>query len=188
MEKDTEANICMDPIIPKPEPGTYPAFYDSYFKMLEGDARPALEQLQKDGENFQRFILAVPKEKLLYAYAEGKWNVKQVIQHVIDTERIQSYRALCIARGEKQGLPGFNEDEYALVSKASVSEKPIELIALEFFAVRQATIALFIGLTPQETITRGMANNNAVSTNALAWMIVAHARHHFNVLVTRYLQ
>ena len=156
--------------------------------MLEGDERPALEQLQKDGENFQRFILAIPKDKLLYAYAEGKWNIKQVLQHVIDTERIQAYRAMCIARGEKQVLPGFDEDEYALVSKNSISQKPIELIALEFFAVRQATIALFIGLTPQEILAQGMANNNAVSTNAIAWMIVAHARHHFNVLLTRYLQ
>lgn len=176
----------MDPVMPKPVAGTYPAFYDNYFKALEGDNRPAMEQLQKDGENFQRFILAIPKEKLLYAYAEGKWNVKQVLQHIIDTERIMSYRALCFARGEKQDLPGFDEDAYA--ATAQVNNKPIELIALEFLSVRQATIALFFGLTPEEITAQGRANNNVVSVNAIGWVIIAHARHHFNILVNRYLQ
>lgn len=176
----------MNHLIPKPTPGTYPAFYDTYYLALENDERAALEQLQQDGENFQRFILAIPKDKQLYAYAEGKWNIKQVIQHVIDTERIQAYRALCIARGEKQVLPGFNENEYA--AQANVNDKPMELLALEFFAVRQATIALYFGLIPSEITAQGMANNNVVSTNAIGWMIVAHARHHFNVLVNRYLK
>jgi len=172
-------------IIPRPEPGTYPAFYDKYYESVDMN-RSALEQMQQDGENFQRLILAIPKDKHLYAYAEGKWNIKQVLQHVIDTERIMGYRALCIARGEKQNLPGFEEDEYA--AAANVNDKPIELLALEFFAVRQSSIALYFGLTPAEITATGKANNNVVSTNAIAWVIVAHARHHFNVLVERYLK
>jgi hypothetical protein len=105
---------------------------------------------------------------------------------VTDTERIMSYRALCFARGEQQDLPGFNEDEYA--AKSDVNGKTMELLALEFFAVRQSTIALYFGLTPTEMIAKGKANHNEATANAIAWMIIGHARHHFNVILEKYLK
>lgn len=173
----------MNHIIPKPVEGTYPTYYNNYYKTL--DERPALEQMQHDAEEFQRKISGFPKDKLLYAYAPGKWTIKQVLQHVIDTERILTCRSLCFARGEQQVMPGFDENAYA--DKAQVNDKPIEMIALEMFAVRQSSIALYFGLTPEELVASGKANHAEMTVNAIAWMVIGHARHHFNIIAERYL-
>lgn len=169
---------------PMPKAGTYPAFYDTYFKQLDPDTG-ILQQLQEDAARFSILIEGIADDKRLYAYAPGKWTVNQVIQHVVDTERIQAYRALAIARGEQQMLPGFDENAYAAV--AECNHKPLALLALEWLAVRQASISLFYSLTPGELEKTGHANHNVVGVNALACMIVAHARHHVMILKERYL-
>lgn len=170
-------------IFPQPETGTYPAYYYTYFGLLTPD-KNILQQMNEDADHFQQIITQFPAESFGYAYAEKKWTVAQVLQHIIDTERILSYRALCIARGEKASLPGFDEDEYN--KNAAMNHKDFHLLAIEFFMVRQASISLFLGLSEEELKKSGKANNHDVSVIAIAHMIVAHARHHFNVLKEKY--
>jgi len=171
-------------VIAKPTKGEYPTYYENYFKLVDLEYN-AWEQMQKDAEKFRQFILQIPEEKWHYAYADGKWTVLQVIQHVIDTERIMTYRALSFARGEQQSLPGFDENEYA--KNASTSHKNAGLISLEWVATRQSTLSFYLGLTIEEAARKGLANQNTVSVNAIAFMTIAHARHHFNIIAERYL-
>lgn len=168
---------------PSPETGTYPAYYDNYFKLIDSQ-KNILQHLNDDADSLQNIISQLPEESFGYAYAENKWTVAQVLQHIIDTERILSYRALCIARGEKTSLPGFDENEYN--RNVKMEHKDFHLLSIEFFMVRQATISLFLGLSEEELKRIGTANNSNVSVIAIAHMIAAHARHHFKVLKERY--
>ena len=167
----------------KPISGQYPAYYDTYFLLVD-DKKGILDQLHEDAEKFGNIISKLPQDKWHYAYAENKWTVFSLIQHVIDCERIMTYRALCIARGEKQMLPGFEENDYA--KAANMQHKTSGILALEWMAVRQATLSFFIGLNDQECNQIGNANNNPMSVSALAYIIVGHSRHHFNILAERY--
>ncbi|HYG51431.1 MAG TPA: DinB family protein [Flavobacteriales bacterium] len=170
-------------IITQPVPGEYPAYYENYFPLLDKN-KPVLEQMHEDGEKCAKIIAALPQQKWHYAYAEGKWTCLQVLQHIIDTERIFTYRALCIARGEKQSLPGFNENTYA--ATVEMKHKTAGLVSLEWTSVRQASLAFYMGLTDAEAKRVGHANNSSMSVNAIAYITVGHARHHFNVLAQRY--
>lgn len=173
----------MQKIFPKPEKGTYPSYYDKYFELLNTE-KNILQQMNEDADHFQQIITRFPAESFGFAYEENKWTVAQVLQHIIDTERILAYRALCIARGEKSSLPGFDENEY---NRAAVMDhKDFHLLAIEFFMVRQASISLFLGLSEEELKRGGTANQNAVTVIAISHMIVAHARHHFHVLKEKY--
>lgn len=173
----------MNKIFPSPIAGTYPAYYDKYFSLLEKD-KNILQQMNDDGDLFQSYITQLPEEKFNHIYADGKWSVAHVLQHIIDTERILTYRALCIARGETNSLAGFDENLYN--KNASMSHKDFHLLGIEFYMVRQATVSLFLGLNEEELTRIGKANNSDVSVIALAHMIVAHSRHHINIIKDRY--
>lgn len=173
----------MPKIFPQPEKGTYPTYYDKYFELINSE-KNILNQMNEDADHFQQIITQFPAESFGFAYAENKWTVAQVLQHIIDTERILAFRALSIARGEKASLPGFDENEYN--KNVIMDHKDFHLLAIEFFMVRQASISLFLGLSEEELKRTGLANNNQVSVIALSHMIVAHARHHFKVLKERY--
>lgn len=170
-------------VFPLPEKGTYPVYYDKYFELITPE-KNILQQLNEDADHFQQIITQMPAESFGFAYAENKWTVAQVLQHIIDTERILTYRAMCIARGEKASLPGFDENEYN--KNVQMDHKDFHLLAIEFFMVRQATISLFLGLSEEEMKRSGFANNSAVTVIAIGHMITAHARHHFKVLKERY--
>lgn len=167
-----------------PDNGNYPAYYPGYFKLVE-PSTDVLQQLHDDAEKFAPKINSIPDEKLNFAYAEGKWTVAQVIQHIIDTERILCYRILSIARGEQNSLPGFDENAYN--ATANLSHKNKTILSLEWLTVRQASFSLVFGLTREELLKIGKANNASVSAEAIVCMMVAHARHHFNVIDERYL-
>lgn len=173
----------MQKIFPQPEKGSYPAYYDKYFELLNPE-KNILQQMNDDADHFQQIITKFPAESYGFSYAPHKWTVAQVLQHIIDTERILAYRALCIARGEKISLPGFDENAYN--QSAKMDHKDFHLLAIEFFMVRQASISLFLGLSEEELKRSGTANNNAVTVIALSHIIVSHARHHFKVLQERY--
>ena len=131
------------------------------------------------------FLDDIDPEKADYRYAEGKWSVKELLQHVIDTERIFSYRALCIARGETQSLPGFDENVYA--SNADVSGKSLKELKEELLSVRESVFMMFRGFTSEMLDRIGTSNNKQVRVNAIGYMIIGHVRHHFNILNERYL-
>ena len=168
----------------RPDLATIPEFYHKYVKLVTEDS--ATEALAKNARQAQEFFETIPAEKWDYRYAEGKWTVKELVQHMIDTERIFAYRALCIARGETQSLPGFDENTYAAVSAAGKRSKA-ELTE-EFATVRKATGLLFRSFDEEQLNRTGTANNKPITVNGIGFITVGHVLHHLNVLQERYLQ
>lgn len=166
----------------RPLPGDYPPFYETYITLVpETDIVQALshslQQMKQD-------LSYIGSDKSDYAYGPGKWTVKQVLQHAIDTERIFTYRALCIARGEQQSLPGFDENQYA--DHADVSGRHIKDLKEELLTARLSTTQLFQGFPSADLARSGTANQKAISVLAIGYAIVGHWRHHAAVLQTRY--
>jgi hypothetical protein len=119
-----------------------------------------------------------------YRYAEGKWSPKEMLGHMIDTERIFAYRALCIARGEKQSLPGFDENEYADAGNFSAQSQ--QQLLNHYGFVRQSTLALAESLSEEAQQRIGLANGLSLSSRAFFSVLAGHERHHLNVLAERY--
>jgi hypothetical protein len=127
----------------------------------------------------------IPEAAAESAYAAGKWSVKELVGHVIDTERIMAYRCLCISRGEQQSLPGFDENSY--IRHGNYNTRTLASLLEEYNGVRQANIALFSGMNEEMWNRTGLANQATVSAKALMAIIVGHERHHFKILTERYL-
>ena len=173
-------------IIPKPEKSEYPDYAEMYVKLLPDDGL-ILKHLADNFRRAKDFIYGLPTEKLLYKPAPDKWTIKEILVHIVDDERIYAYRALCFARGEKQSLPGFEQDDYALASKAN--GRDLDNIFEEYEAVRKATIALFNGL-PEDSLMRkgtGSTSYHAATVRALAYHIAGHEMRHINIIKERYL-
>lgn len=169
--------------MPRPDLATVPAFYHRYVNLVtEEDLLVAIE---KNTNASLKFFEKIPDEKWEYRYAENKWSIKEMVQHIIDADRIFSYRALCFARGEKQSLPGFDENEYAALSDADRRSKD-ELI-LELKTLRQSIQQLFRSFSEQQLYRTGIANGNPISVHAIGFIIPGHLQHHLNVLTERYL-
>ncbi len=144
--------------------------------------------LQAMAENIfivENFFKSLPAEKHFYRYAEGKWTPIEVLGHLIDTERILAYRAMCIARNEKQSLPGFDEANY--VAATDFNKKSLRSLLLQYKAQRKSTILLFKSFSQHELSRLGLANNWPTSARAIAWIIPGHELHHLNILKERYL-
>jgi hypothetical protein len=148
----------------------------------ETDLRAAIEQQSAET---QKLLASLDETKAAYRYAEGKWSVKEVIGHLIDGERIFAYRALAIARGETQPLPGFEENDY--VRAANFDAWTLGDLAEHYALVRRATIVLFQNFPDAAWANRGVASENPITVQAIAWIIVGHERHHLRVLRERYL-
>jgi hypothetical protein len=144
-----------------------------------------LEALTRQREELPAALAGVRGEAERFRYAEGKWSIRQVVGHVVDSERVFAYRALCIARGETGPLPGFDENEYAASSPAH--DCPLSELLEEFVLVRQANLSLFRHLDEKAWKRVGTANSHPLSVRALAYIIVGHPRHHLAVLQERYL-
>lgn len=169
--------------MPKPELTTIPAFYHAYVNRVEdGDL---VKALQRSDEDTRSLLETIPEEKWPFRYAEGKWSIREMVQHLIDAERIFAYRALCIARGEKASLPGFDENAYARNSNADSRSK--ESLLKEWTVVRKATILLFTSFTEEQIALTGTANNNPISVAAIGFISAGHALHHLHILRERYL-
>lgn len=160
-----------------------PPFYHRYIQQV---AQQNLEgALRFYGAELLRFLEAIPEAQWNFRYAPGKWSIKEVVQHITDTERIFAYRALCIARGEQQSLPGFDENEYAQHSSADYRSK--KNLLEEFNIVHQSTRMLFESFTHQQLEATGMANNSSMYVTGIGFTIAGHALHHLQVLTDRYL-
>ncbi|MEO6405760.1 MAG: DinB family protein [Ferruginibacter sp.] len=169
--------------MPKPTPGSYPVHFDNYINQVPEDN--VLEALANQQSLVDDFFPIITEEKAGYAYAQGKWTLKELLQHVIDGERIFNYRALSIARGEQQSLPGFEEKDYASSSNAN-RRSWIDLVE-ELQAVRKTTILLFKSFTSNMCEQVGLANEKPVSVNALGFITVGHLYHHAKIIKERYL-
>jgi hypothetical protein len=119
-----------------------------------------------------------------FRYALGKWTIGEVLGHVIDVERVDAYRALCIARNDKTSLPGFEQDDY--VRYGPHANCHVSDLVAEFTHVRLANVALFRALGAEAWVRRGVANDHEVTVRALAYVLAGHARHHMRILEQEY--
>lgn len=158
-------------------------FYASYVGQIsDGDL---LEELEISVHDLIRFVQNIPMDKYDYRYAEGKWTIKDILQHLMDSERIFAYRALRIARNDKIPLPGFDENDYAAI--AAGSERTIRDLLTELALVRQSTIHLFKTFNEEALLRMGTASGFPVSVRALGVIIIGHQKHHQKVFEERYL-
>ena len=162
----------------------YAPHFETYIKLVKGNN--LIEELEITLHDFIRFVQNIPMDKFEYRYAEGKWTIKEIIQHIIDTERIFSYRALRFSRNDKTPLPGFDENHY--VDNTEANNRSIQELLSEMSAVRHATLFLFKSLSSEQLIRMGVASNKEISTRALGYLTIGHMIHHQNVYVERYLQ
>jgi uncharacterized damage-inducible protein DinB len=169
--------------MPRPQPNDYAAYYNTYISKVEGEN--VKEIIAKYSEPLLQFYNSLPEDKADYAYAEGKWTVKELLLHMIDAERIFSYRALRIARKDQTPLPGFDENAYTPVSKAT--ERSLQSLKDEFAAVRKATNILFDTFDEEQLSQTGTASNQPVTANAIGFIVFGHMIHHKQILEERYL-
>ena len=159
-----------------------PAFFDRYINLVEDvDLLEALEIHTPEALFSETDSLEALKDSI---YAPGKWTIKDIIQHCIDTERIMSYRAMRFARNDQTPLPGFEENEYAQNTLAS--ERTLDDLLDEFEIVRAATLAQFQNFNELMLQRAGKASASVISAGALGFVIVGHAVHHMNVIRERY--
>ena len=161
----------------------YASFYSPYINALGNVV--LLEELEICLHDFIKFVQNIPMDKFDYRYAEGKWTIKDIIQHLIDAERIFAYRALRVSRNDKTPLPGFEENDY--VDNANANDRSIQDLLTEFSAVRQSTLLLFKSFSEEQLKRLGIASNAAVSVRAIGFIIIGHQKHHQKVFQERYL-
>ncbi|MES2561023.1 MAG: DinB family protein [Bacteroidota bacterium] len=169
--------------IARPVQGTYPPYFDTYISLVKGeDIYIELYQAYMDT---MELVTSLDPETLHYRYAEGKWTILDILQHVMDTERIFCYRALCFARKESQALPGFEENDYA--ASGNATGRNINDMVREFSLLRASTIELFKSFTAEMMDQSGNANGKPVTPKALLFSILGHELHHRKIMHERYL-
>lgn len=162
----------------------YHPYYQIYLDLLEPDT-DLISSLKAQKDQVVSFFTAIPKELHSYAYQEGKWSIKEVFQHIIDTERIFMYRALRIARGDKSPLMGFEQDDYIIPSGAN--QKTMAQLTNEFLATRTYSISLLESLDIDNLNFIGEASNSPLSAGAAGFITLAHERWHIKIIEDRYL-
>lgn len=162
----------------------YHAYYANYISKVPKDFT-LVEGFKNGSEHVLRFFEGIPSAKLNFRYAENKWNIKEVFQHIIDTERVFIYRCFRIARRDKTKLTGFEQDDYIVPSKASL--KPMNDLLEEYNAMRQNSIVLLKSLSEDDLKFVGNASGSELSARAAAFMILGHEIHHVNVIKQKYL-
>ena len=165
----------------RPQTQEYPEWGLTYISKVEGDALEILAAQATDFADFINGLIAIAD----YAYAPGKWTIKEMMGHIIDTERILVYRLTCFARGEKAPLPGFEEDDYVLA--AHFADRSLASFCEEFTLLRKANLFLIQSLTEEELDRIGNANGKTMSVRALVYIIAGHVIHHAGVIKERYL-
>jgi len=166
----------------RPEPGEYAPYYETYISKVKGS--DILGILEAQRLQMAQLFAARSERDGNFRYATGKWTVKEVLGHVNDTERIFTYRALRIARGDQTALPGFEQDDY--VRGGNFAERTLTDLADEFELVRAASIALFRSLPKEAWQRRGIASEKEVTARALAFIVAGHEIHHRLILEERY--
>lgn len=167
----------------RPNKQDHIAYFEHYINLVpENDI---LSALKNNHQSILQFIKSIPNDKAEYKYAEGKWTIKQVLNHIIDTERIFSYRALRFSRGDAQLLPGYDENLFA--NNVDLSRTDLNLLAEEFDKVRKATILQFQQLSNKELLLKGKTTSGENNVLSVGYVICGHATHHMNVIKERYL-
>jgi hypothetical protein len=167
----------------RPQKQDYIPYFENYINLIPED--DIISALKTNHQTILDFIEDIPRLKVNYFYDDGKWTVKQVINHIIDTERILSYRSLRFARGDNQQLLGFDENLYA--ANANLTNTNTQILADEFDSVRLSNILMFKQLSEKELSLKGKMASGEVTVLALGYFLCGHAQHHINVIKERYL-
>jgi len=144
-----------------------------------------LKSLKKGRKKTIKFFKKIPKSKLNFQYEEGKWTVKDILLHLIDSERAFAYRALQFSRSKEASLEGFDENEF--VNNANANSRSVKSLLKEYKAVRKASICLFKHSSNENLQKSGKANNKALSVRAAGFLICGHELHHQQIIKERYL-
>lgn len=163
--------------------GTEIGFGGHYIALAQGNS--AKEVVTNHASDILQFYTSLPAEKKDHAYADGKWTIIELLQHVIDAERVFTYRAMRFARKDTTPLPGFDENEYTPASNAG--ERDFDSLKEEFTALRKAT-DIFVSTLSEEQLQRGgTSSNKYITANALVFIIYGHLLHHINIIKDKYL-
>jgi uncharacterized damage-inducible protein DinB len=164
----------------RPQPNEYPTWGETYVSKVDRDIFEILnDQIQSLPALFR-----ANADKADYAYAEGKWTLKEMLGHIIDTERVFAYRITCFARKEQQPLPGFEEDDY--VTNARFAERDLEDLIEEFITLRKANLYLFKSLNEEELNRKGIASGREINVKSILFITGGHIIHHVSILKERY--
>jgi uncharacterized damage-inducible protein DinB len=172
-------NVAISP----PGSDEYAGYYETYVGKVGRDVL-ILDLLETQRIEVAEMLAGINDQRAGFRYASDKWSIKEVIGHMIDTERIFAHRGLCFARGEKQPLPGMDQDEY--VAEGSFDDRNITDLALEYQTVRRSSIAQFSGFSPRQLERRGIASDCEFTCRATLFIIAGHERHHLGVLANLY--
>jgi DinB superfamily len=167
--------------MPRPLASEYPPYFDTYIKLVsEENIMPVLQSQLTD---FSDFIRSIPESDAVVLHAPYTWTIKQVLGHLIDTEIVFGYRALCFARGDVTALPSFDENLY--VANASFNDQTVMQLADHFAALRQSTLCMFKSFSTMAWQSSGQAGSGRMSVNAAAYILVGHIRHHGAIIQKR---
>lgn len=166
----------------RPQADEYPVYYKGYIDTVADDV---LLELENQIESLPKFLSAISEEKASFAYAESKWTIKEVLGHMLDTERIMSYRALCFARRDETALPGFDENVY--VKHAHFNDRTLQSLLDEFIVLRKSTMYLLKSFNEEELNRSGISNDKPITVCALIFILAGHVNHHQWILKERYL-
>ncbi|TDH29117.1 DinB family protein [Segetibacter sp. 3557_3] len=169
--------------MPKPAAGEYAVYHEAYINLVE--APDVTEAIRIYSPQINEFFNLIPENKAAFRYAPGKWSLKEMLQHIIDAERIFCYRVLTFVRKDQTPLPGFDENSYAANSNAD-ARSWLNLLE-EFQAVRKATDLLYASLNEEQLGVMSVANNYPVTANTFCFVTFGHILHHCNIIRERYL-
>lgn len=160
-----------------------PEYYHNYINLVNEE--PIIEQLEEGG--IAEYLQIIEQLEALgdKVYAQGKWTIKQIVQHLIDTERLFVARCLRFLRQDKTPIPGYDHDAYAIVAR--VDHVSLSDLIEEYQILRMSTYLFFKNLSQEEWARSGTANNKEISIVAMAYVIIGHPLHHLNVIEERYL-
>lgn len=165
------------------QPNEYNPYYRPYIS-LAGD-RDLISMLEEGAQATRHFFVTLPEEKHSFCYTAGKWTPKEILLHLIDTERVFAYRALHFSRSKNVVLPGFDQDEF--VAQSFANNRSIPSLLEEYTTVRNATVALFTSFTDQALLALGEASGSAMSVRAAGIILCGHEKHHIQVIKDKYL-
>ena len=170
-------------MIHRPQRDEYVDYYHSYIsKVPEGDI---LAILQTQCDETLRVLSAIDENKAEHRYAPGKWSIKEMIGHVVDAERVFSYRAMCFARNDAGPLPGMEQDGF--VEHGRFGKRTLADLAEELRLLRQSNILLFRSFDEEVSLRKGIASGFEFTVRALVYIIAGHERHHLGILNEKYL-
>lgn len=160
-----------------------PEYYHKYINLSINDNLKTA--LQKHQTNLISFLENIPEEKWDFRYAEGKWSIKEMVQHIIDGERVFSYRALCFSRKDKTELPSFDENLFTKNANAGARSKQ-DLID-ELKTIQKSSVQMFNSFNEEQLEQPGIASGKPTYVKGIAYILVGHALHHKKILEERYL-